>query len=109
MEKDLMPTIEQAKEFISEKKYQECEALICTAMFEYPSDAVPHNLMGLLLESEGSHVEAMKHFRAAYALDPTYQPSSWNLECFGNFTVYRPCAYFAGDCEVRAEKRIKGW
>ncbi len=100
MEKDLVSTIEQAKELISEKKYLECEALICAAMFDYPHDAVPHNLMGLMLESRDCHVEAMKHFRAAYALDPTYKPSSWNLECFGTFTMPHPCAYFAHDCET---------
>lgn len=104
MECDLMSTIKQAKEMISEKKYRECEALICTAMFEHPHDAVPHNLMGLLLESENRHVEAMKHFRAAYALDPPYRPSSWNLECFGSFTSPHPCAYCASDCESHPEK-----
>ena len=109
MEEDLMSTIEQAKELIAEKKYKECEALLCTAMFEYPNDAVPHNLMGLLLESRDAHDEAMKHFRAAYALDPSYKPSSWNLECFGNYTIYRPCAYFASDCDAQSENRIKGW
>ena len=108
MEDELMPTIEQAKELIGEKKFKECEALICTAMFEHPHDAIPHNLMGLLLENEDSHVDAMKHFRAAYALNPTYRPSSWNLECFGSFTMQHPCAYFARDCESHLEKEQKG-
>ena len=40
-------------------------------MAENPHGAVPHNLMGILLEKESNHVLAMKHFRAAYALDPT--------------------------------------
>lgn len=99
MEDDFMPTIKQAKELIADKKYKECEALVCTSMFEHPHDAIPHNLMGLLLESEDRHAEAMKHFRAAYALDPTYAPPSWNLECFGCFAMRRRCAYFASDCQ----------
>jgi len=99
MEDEFISTIEQVKEFIAGKKFKECEALICTAMFEHPNDAVPHNLMGLLLESQNHHLDAMKHFRAAYALDPTYGPASWNLECFGSFTMSRPCAYFASNCE----------
>lgn len=98
MESDLMPTIKQARELIAGKKYKECEALLSTAMFEHPHDAVPHNLMGLLLESQDRHGEAMKHFRAAYALDPTYRPSSWNMECFGSFTMPHACAYLAVDC-----------
>lgn len=108
MEKDLMPTIGQAKALISQKKYQECEALICTAMFENPHDAIPHNLMGLLLESKNSHSEALKHFRAAYALDPAYKPSSWNLDCFGSFSMHSPCAYFTSDCEMPCGKSRQG-
>lgn len=42
MEDDFMPTIKQAKELIVDKKYKECEALICTSMFEHPHDAIPH-------------------------------------------------------------------
>lgn len=105
MEKDLMSTIEQVKNLIHEQKYKECEALISTAMFEYPHDPIPHNLMGLLLESENYHVEAMKHFRAAYALDPSYRPSSWNLDCFGSFTMPHPCAYFESDCETYTKQK----
>jgi len=105
MEKDLISTIEQAKELISERKFKECEALICTAMFEYPHDAVPHNLMGLMLENKNSHAEAMKHFRAACALDPTYRPSSWNLECFGNFTMPHHYAYFDKDCDTYSKQK----
>ena len=108
MEDGLMSLIEQAKELIIEKKYKECEVLICTAMFEHPHDAIPHNLMGLLLEKENYHVEAMKHFSAAYALDPTYQPSSWNMECFRSYTMPHSCAYFASDCETYLDKEKKG-
>ncbi len=103
-----MSTIEQAKGLIAERKFKECEALICTAMFEHPHDPIPHNLMGLMLESEHRHLEAMKHFRAAYALDPTYRPSSWNLECFSGFTMPHPCAFFANDCVIHPEKEQEG-
>lgn len=99
MEKELTSTIQQAKNLISQKKYRECEALICTAMFEHPHDAIPHNLMGLLLEQENQHTDAMKHFRAAADLDPTYEPAEWNLESFGGFVMYRWCAYFESDCK----------
>ena len=49
-------------------------------MAENPHCAIPHNLMGILLEKEANHVLAMKHFRAAYALDPTYIPARYNME-----------------------------
>ncbi len=108
MKENLMSTIEQTKELIDERKFKECKALICTAMFKHPHDAVPHNLMGLSLKNEDSHVDDVKHFRAAYALDPTYRPSSWNLECFGSFTMQHPCAYFTSGCESHIEKEQKG-
>ncbi|MDR3263964.1 MAG: hypothetical protein LBT30_06620 [Clostridiales bacterium] len=63
----------------------ECEALIKDAMSKYPHAPEPHNLFGLLLEVQGDHLTAMKHFRAAWALDPTYIPARKNLEHFGNF------------------------
>lgn len=107
MEKDLISIIEQAKELINNEKYKECEVLISTAMFDFPHDPVPHNLMGLMLESENHHTEAMKHFRAAYALDPTYKPSSWNLECYGRFAMPHPCAFFESDCEEAAQPEKK--
>lgn len=40
----------------------------------------PHNLLGILYELTGDYQTARKHYRAAYALDPTYAPSCRNLE-----------------------------
>lgn len=51
------------------------EEVAAKAMGEYPHSPEPHNLMGIVLEKENEHVEAMKHFRAAWALDPTYLPA----------------------------------
>jgi hypothetical protein len=99
MECDFLSTILDARDLIRQKRFSECEAVLATAMFSHPHDAVPHNLMGLLLEGKGCHVEAMRHFRAAYALDPTYRPAAWNLDCFGSFYRVTEPAYQASDCE----------
>jgi Flp pilus assembly protein TadD len=40
----------------------------------------PHNLFGILSELKGNDDSARKHYRAAYALDPTYKPACRNLE-----------------------------
>ena len=40
----------------------------------------PHNLLGILYEMMGDDNAARKHYRAAYALDPTFKPSCRNLE-----------------------------
>ncbi len=69
-------------------------------MYKYPHSPEPHNLLGILLEKEGKHVEVMKHFRASLDLDPTYCPALRNIMVFG------PChpdkkiyAYYNEDCD----------
>ena len=45
----------------------------------------PHNLLGILAEINGDDGKARKHYRAAYALDPTYKPACRNLERLVDF------------------------
>ena len=60
---------------------------------------IPHNLMGILLASHHELLAAMKHFRAAAALDPTYIPARCNLELCASFTDQGNFAYSPGDCQ----------
>ena len=99
MEEELQALVAEAKEMIGRREFEACEALLATAMFQNPHSAVPHNLMGLLLEKRRKHEDAMKHFRAANALDPAYAPSRWNLEAYAEFYKTRTDAYFASDCD----------
>lgn len=89
---------EDAKNLILAGDYKACEQLVTAAMERYPHAAQPHNLIGILLEKEGNHCDAMKHFRAAWALDPTYLPARKNLEKFGTFFSGGECAYDESDC-----------
>ena len=99
MDEELNDLIAKAKEMIEHREFDPCEALLATAMFQNPHSAVPHNLMGLLLEKKRKHEDAMKHFRAANALDPAYAPSRWNLEGFAEFYKTRKDAYSVSDCD----------
>ena len=99
MDEELNDLIAKAKEMIEHREFDPCEALIATAMFQNPHSAVPHNLMGLLLEKKRKHEDAMKHFRAANALDPAYAPARWNLEGFAEFYKTRKDAYSVSDCD----------
>jgi Flp pilus assembly protein TadD len=99
MIEELGELIASAKELIDRREFDACEALLSTAMFQSPHSAVPHNLMGLLLEHKRRHEDAMKHFRAANALDPAYGPSRWNLEGFSEFYRTRKEAYSVSDCD----------
>lgn len=71
---------------------------ILHAMNRYPHAPEPHNLIGILLEMEGDHTKAMKHFRAALALDPTFLAARQNLESFGTFYSKGTYAYDENDC-----------
>ena len=78
---------------LDQRKYDEAESVLCKALAEYPHSAIPHNLYGILLEKKGMHVEAMKHFRAAWNFDPTYLPSRYNLDIYASFDSVKSPAY----------------
>jgi Flp pilus assembly protein TadD len=73
---ELCETIQQ---LIKEKKYETGVEKVTQAIGEYPHAPHPHNLMGILLEISGDKGGAMKHYRAAIALEPSYHPARANL------------------------------
>lgn len=87
------------KKYIQNGEFSECKNIICQAMAKYPHAPEPHNLFGIVLEEQNDHDGAMKHFRAACDLDPTYLPAKHNLDCFGTFFSEFICAYDESDCE----------
>ena len=88
----------KVKELMEQNDYQASEEIIKDAMATNLHAPEPHNLLGLLLEAQDDHLTAMKHFRAAYALDPTYLPSRHNLDRFGSFYPKGKWAYDESDC-----------
>ena len=98
----------KCRTLIEEHKYVECEKVIVMSMIKMPHSAVPHNLMGILLEKEHNHILAMRHFRAAYGLDPAYVPARYNLDHYGEVfpTGLRQCAYTEEDCPVTKDSYL---
>lgn len=93
----------------SENYYQKCKNRICEMMGKYPSAPEPHNLLGIIMEIRGDHFNAMKHFRAACALDPSYLPATYNLnKCSSIFCNYGNFAYDENDCPVKVIISEKG-
>lgn len=82
---------------VDAQQYEHCMSAICQAMEDYPHAPQPHNLMGIVLEKKGDHLSAMKHFRAAWALDPTYAPANHNLATYGTFFSSGGCAFDESD------------
>lgn len=54
--------------------------LISEEMHDNMDSPIPHNLLGIYYEISRDDCSARKHYRAAYALDPTYKPACRNLE-----------------------------
>jgi Flp pilus assembly protein TadD len=75
------------------RNFKQAHADITEAMGLDMEAPEPHNLLGLLYEMTGDFQSARKHYRAAYALDPTYKPSCRNLE---RITGFESSAFFTG-------------
>lgn len=100
IEKAIDQLCEDVRTMLGDGKFQECEKAIYNAMYKYPHAAAPHNLLGIYLEKTGDHIEAMRHFRAACDLEPTYRPAEQNLIVYGTFCPGRKvCAFSLKDCE----------
>jgi len=70
-------------------EWEESYKIIINALCENPDAPEPHNLLGLWNEFNKNYDLARKHYRAAYALDPTYKPASINLERVCTMFSYR--------------------
>lgn len=102
----LHPLCEAVRQMIKTGALGEAEAEAARAMSRYPHAPEPHNLMGIILEKDNDHVGAMKHFRAAWALDPTYLPARINLEQYASFSVCeRMDAYDESDCAAECGRK----
>ena len=86
-------------------EYARCENLIASAMGRHPHAPEPHNLMGVVLEIQNDHAAAMKHFRAAWSLDPGYVPARHNLTNCASLYARDVYAYDESDCHSRDDVR----
>lgn len=78
---------------VEDENYIEGEEKVRKAMCLYPHSPIPHNLMGILMVKQKNHLLALKHFRAAYALDPTYLPARNNLDQYTDFATINKSSY----------------
>ena len=73
-------TILNAIVSLRKKNMEDGYKLISKALLLNLDAPEPHNPLGILAELKGDDSVARKHYRAAYALDPTYKPACRNLE-----------------------------
>lgn len=96
---DLLTSLcSEVRNMVTQGKLDPCLDRIRNAMAACPDAPQPHNLLGIVLEKQGRHTEAMRHFRAAWALDPTYIPAEQNLETYATFYSGGRCAFDESDC-----------
>lgn len=98
--------IQLVKELIEQGNFTDAEKYVTVSMAENPHNALPHNLMGILMEHKNNHCLAMKHFRAALALDPSFYPARYNMEKCGSFgnERFNEDAYEESDCKYDSSK-----
>jgi tetratricopeptide (TPR) repeat protein len=72
--------LEFAKMWINRQDVEKAGDYLRKAIGVDSSRAEAFNLLGIALELEGKRLDAQKHYRAAIALDPTYEPARRNLD-----------------------------
>lgn len=72
-------TVEFAKSCILSQEYDKATEYLKKAVGMEVDSPEPHNLLGVLSEMNGDKMKAQNHYRAALALDPTYESASKNL------------------------------
>lgn len=97
---------DMVRRLCEECEYEKCCQLIYKAMEEHPHAAQPHNLLGIVLEKTGDHLMAMRHFRAAWALDPSYRPANHNMNIYGTFITNGICAFDEDDLEEEKYSKV---
>lgn len=95
--------IKEATENLQNYKLEESYKIIINALSENPDAPEPHNLLGLWYEMKKNYDLARKHYRAAYALDPTCKSASINLERVCTMFSNRRILYDFGEEPVETQ------
>jgi Flp pilus assembly protein TadD len=90
-----LAAIERAALALKARDFSSSRQIIADAMAMNMDAPEPHNLLGIFYELLGDDGAARQHYRAAYALDPTYKPSCRNLERLAlyGFNATNSCDY----------------
>lgn len=87
------------RELLQQQAYEDCEKHTNRLMKRFPHIPEPHNIYGIILEKQGEHLLALKHFRAALSLDPSFAPAIHNLETYATLFSHGMYAIDESDCQ----------
>jgi len=71
--------VELAKKHIARREFDIAEEHVRQALAADSTKPEAFNLLGALIEIGGDRLEALKQYRAAMALDPSYEPANQNV------------------------------
>lgn len=77
---DYTSLIELAKRYISDRNFATARETARRAIAADPAQPEAYNLLGALLEMDHHRLEALKFYRAALDIDPTFKPAGVNLD-----------------------------
>ncbi|MBU4262818.1 MAG: response regulator [Proteobacteria bacterium] len=77
---DYPSLVELAKRHISDRSFAVARETARRAIAVDPAQPAAYNLLGALLEINDERLEALKFYRAALDIDPTFKPAAANLE-----------------------------
>lgn len=99
---------EEIRDMVQQGQYDECEDKVRELMMMFPDHAAPHNLYGIIKELEGFRIQAMKHYRVAWALDNRYSPARHNMERLASLEKSLKIAFSDQDCTpIETKQRMK--
>lgn len=78
-ESDYQSSLKSAKRLARKRQFERAIAETKRAIGADPSRPEAFNFLGQLQETLGERLEALKNYRVAISLDPTYQPAKDNL------------------------------
>jgi Tfp pilus assembly protein PilF len=77
--------IQQAKKSLKARRLEAALEHAKQALALNPSQPVPFNIMGIVMQLKMQVSEAQKYYRSALALDDAYAPARNNLEALSGF------------------------
>ena len=101
--KDYDSLIVRAKAAINQRDFSLAENLLQKANNIKSERPEPFNLLGVLAEVRGDSGQAMKMYRAALDIDPTYKPAQENLERSSDFKSHPDDANLGEDIKDQEE------
>ena len=84
-EADYNTLFEISKRYITDRNYEKAREVIQKAIAKDPAKPQAYNLFGALLEINREVLEALKFYRAAINIDPTFKPARDNLDRAASF------------------------